>query len=173
MRFLKSKLQREESAASSCKCVCVFFFFSTSLTMSLCTRVDFMHFYAWKFNPRCTSMPIVQDTQIYMHSNPLTRWATEDKRAADKSDHWCHLSSLSVSLSFFFVQTQKNTYLETLRHCHHCHDLMYWNVHFTSTENTGQYQSQKTDKPSNKDSIFDVWSHTEREKSQKQTATRH
>lgn len=105
------------------------------------------------------------------NSYPLTHWAAEDKRAADKSDHWCHLSSLSASHSF--AQTQKHTYLGTLWHRHHCRDLMYWNVHFTSTENAGQYQSQKTDKPSNKDSIFNVWVHTEEEKSQQQTATRH
>lgn len=75
-----------------------------------------------------------------------------------------------VCLSLFSL-TQKHKYLETLRQRHHRCDLMYWNVHFTSTENAGQYQSQKTDKPSNKDSILS--GHIQTEKTQKQTATRH
>lgn len=90
------------------------------------------------------------------NSDPLTHRAAVDKRAADKFDHWCHLSSLSDSLSL-----SRDTYLEALRHPHRRHDLVYWNVHFTSTENAGQYQSQRTDKPSNKDSIFNVWPHAE------------
>lgn len=135
-------------------------------------------FFTWdkiyfSLSPRDECFCLLCRTHRYKDTNsyPLTHWAAEDKRAADKSDHWWHLSSLSVSLSF--AETQKHTYLEMLRHHHHCHDLMYWNVHFTSTENAGQYQSQKTDKPSNKDSIFNVWSHTENDRSQRQTATRH
>lgn len=91
---------------------------------------------------------------------------------------WTHLITDAIaphclSLVLFARDRQKQTYLVTLRRRHRCRDLMYWNVHFTSTENAGQYQSEKTDKPSNKDSICSVWSHTEREKSQRQMATRH
>lgn len=132
--------------------------------------MDFRHF-SCSARDACCCLLYSAHRHTDTNSYPLTHWAAEDKRAADKSDHWCHLSPLAVSLSF--AETQKHTYLKTPRHRHHCHDLMYCNVHFTSMENAGQYQSQKTDKPSNKDSIFNVWSHTENDKSQKQTAARH
>lgn len=103
-------------------------------------------------------------TDIQTSSYPLTHQDAGDKGVADKCDHWCHLTTLSVFLCF--TQTQQHIYLETLRSRHRCHDLMYWNVHFTSTENAGQYQTQRTDKPSNKDSSLDVWSHKETVKSQ-------
>lgn len=139
----------------------------------LIIRRNFMHFCA-KVQPEM-HVDAYYTGHTEIQKQTVIHWPTEPQKTKEpqnKSDHGCHLSSLSVSLSL--APTQKHTYLETQRHRRHCHDLMYWNVHFTSTENAGQYQSQMTDKPSNTDSIFDVWwSHTETEKkTQKQTATR-
>lgn len=64
------------------------------------------------------------------YTETFTRWPAIDRRAADKSDH---CGNLYLSLSLIVC-------LETLRHRRHCHDLMYWNVYFKSTEDAGQYQ---------------------------------
>lgn len=107
---------------------------------------------------------------IDTNSYPLTHRAAADKRTADKSDHWWHLFSLSAS--FFRRDTKAHIssnaetppslpWSDVLKCTFHIH-----------RENAGQYQSQKTDKPSNKDSIFNVWSHTENDRSQRQRVTR-
>lgn len=73
-------------------------------------------------------------------TDTVIHWPTERQKTEELQTNLVtdaiSLPSLSVSLSF--ALTQKHTCLETLRHCRHCHDLMYWNVHFTSTENAGQ-----------------------------------
>lgn len=73
--------------------------------------------------------------QIDVQTQTVIHWPTELQKTKElQTNHWWHLSSLLASLSF--AETQKHTYLEMLRHRHHCPDLMYWNVHFTSTERT-------------------------------------
>lgn len=77
------------------------------------------------------------------------------------------MTSLLVVCPFFSSATQKHAYLETLRHCHRCNDQMC----ISHPRDAGQYQSEKTDEPSNKDSIFRVWSPAKNDKSQQPTAT--
>lgn len=81
---------------------------------------------------------------------------------------WSLMASLLI-VSFFFFYL-----LDTKAH-------ISWNtatppsppvIRCTFRQDAGQYRSQKTDEPSNKDSIFNVWSPTKNDKSQGPTATR-
>lgn len=118
----------------------------------------------------CMLLPL-QDTQIcrskQLSNEPLS---CRRQRAAGKSDHWCHLFSLSDPLSFRDTKAHISW-----KRWDAAIAAMIWctEMYISHPHNAGQYQSQKTDKPSNKDSISNVWSQTENDKSQKQTATRH
>lgn len=74
--------------------------------------------------------------QIDVQTQTVIHWPTELPKTKElqtnqiTDDIFPHCRPLS------FAETQKHTYLQTLRHRHHCPDLMYWNVHFTSTERT-------------------------------------
>lgn len=126
--------------------------YNMSLLSHFCAKVQHkMHVDAY-----CTGNTVIQ-TQTVIH------WPTELQKTKELQTNLITDAISTHCLSLFLLHRHKSTHLETLRHRHHCHDLMYWNVHFTSTDNAGQYQSLKTDKPSNKDSIVDVWSHTETE----------
>lgn len=127
-------------------------FHDHSYNMSLFKHVTFICL-CTKSSTQDAFCCLLDRTQTVIH------WPTELQKPEELLTNLI-TDGISLSLSLLIVcvsfcsQTQKNTYLETLRQRRHCHDQMYWNVHFTSTENAGQYQSQETDKPSNKDSIL-------------------
>lgn len=99
-------------------------------------------------------------TQISSHSYLLTSWA------AGKSDCWWHLYLLSV-LCFVFFSDPK---ADVSWNAETPPSLPWSDVHLAST-GCGK-KPEKTDEPLNKDSIFNVWSPTKNDKSQRPTATR-